>query len=291
MPRGLANGKERDPRNFTLEEWQHAKRTGKDPRAIKGAIQDAWAISDSGGAFAHALQERGFKIARGDRRGFVAVHYDGEIYSLPRYAGVKTRQVRDRLGDETALPGVAEVKGRIARDMLATMERFRGEQDSQSETRRRDHERCRMALVQRQRAERQFLKDSIEKRRAEESRTRQARFRKGLKGLWDRLRGEHKRIREQNEREAQSARIRDRMQADRLIFAHLEQRRAFQRASLLLKQRQRGQKRAIEKDMSRFAEMRKAALQAKRDEISRPRKRQKERKATRGRGPERELDM
>ncbi|MCG8441140.1 MAG: relaxase/mobilization nuclease domain-containing protein, partial [Caulobacterales bacterium] len=31
MPRGLANAKERDPADFTLAEWQHAKRHGRDP--------------------------------------------------------------------------------------------------------------------------------------------------------------------------------------------------------------------------------------------------------------------
>ena len=32
MPRGLVNSKERDPRNFTLEEWQQAKRAGRHPK-------------------------------------------------------------------------------------------------------------------------------------------------------------------------------------------------------------------------------------------------------------------
>lgn len=41
MPKGLIKSEERDPTNFTLDEWQHAKRIGKDPRAIKTAIQDA----------------------------------------------------------------------------------------------------------------------------------------------------------------------------------------------------------------------------------------------------------
>ena len=102
MPRGLAASEDRDPRNFTLAEWQQAKRTGRDPRAIKTAIQDAWAISDSGAAFAHALEERGFRLARGDRRGFVAVDHTGEIYSIPKWADVKTKDVRARLGDEQA---------------------------------------------------------------------------------------------------------------------------------------------------------------------------------------------
>ena len=47
MPEGLADSSKRDPKNFTLEEWQQAKRVRKDARTIKTAFQDAWAISDS----------------------------------------------------------------------------------------------------------------------------------------------------------------------------------------------------------------------------------------------------
>ncbi|MGH8547172.1 MAG: relaxase/mobilization nuclease domain-containing protein [Methylococcales bacterium] len=44
MPRGFSDSKETDPRNFTLAEWQQARRAGKDPRAVKAAFQDSWAI-------------------------------------------------------------------------------------------------------------------------------------------------------------------------------------------------------------------------------------------------------
>ncbi len=69
MPRGLVNSKERNPLNFTMAEWQQAKRTQRDPRAIKETFQDCWAISDSRKAFASALEERGYYLAKGDRRG------------------------------------------------------------------------------------------------------------------------------------------------------------------------------------------------------------------------------
>ncbi|WP_207209834.1 hypothetical protein [Tropicimonas sp. IMCC6043] len=56
---------------------------------------------------------------------------------------------------------------------------------------------------------------------------RQASFRKGLQGLWDRVRGEHRKIREQNELEAWQALQRDRTQTDGMIFQHLDQRRTL----------------------------------------------------------------
>jgi hypothetical protein len=38
----------------------------------------------------------------------------GEVYSLPRMAGVKTKDVRARLGDGADLPSVEEVKAQWA---------------------------------------------------------------------------------------------------------------------------------------------------------------------------------
>ncbi len=97
MPRGLVNSEERNPLNFTQAEWQQAKRVKQDPRAIKAAFQDCWAISDSRAAFAQALEERGYYLAKGDRRGFVAVDWRGEKYAVSRWVGIKAKDVTARL--------------------------------------------------------------------------------------------------------------------------------------------------------------------------------------------------
>lgn len=88
MPRGLVNSKERNPLNFTQAEWQQAKRIKQDPRAIKEAFQDCWAISDSRTAFTNALEERGYYLAKGDRRGFIAVDWRGEVYAISRWVTI-----------------------------------------------------------------------------------------------------------------------------------------------------------------------------------------------------------
>lgn len=94
VPRGLVDSKECNPKNFTLAEWQQAKRVEKDPREVKTAIQDAWAISDSKAAFEHALEERGCMLARGDKGRFVAVDMHGEVYGITQQIkGVKVKQV------------------------------------------------------------------------------------------------------------------------------------------------------------------------------------------------------
>ena len=248
MPEGLADRSRCDPRNFTLEEWQQAKRAGKDASAIKTAFQDAWAISDTGTAFIRAMHERGYVVARGDRRGFVAVDVHGEVYAIRSYAGVKTKAVRARLGDENALPDVDEARAQIAGDMLPAFARFRDALDTQANVREAEFEkRCR-ALVASQRAERQRLCGKQDRRHAEENRIRQARFRTGLKGLWDFLRGEHKRIRQQNEHEAQDALARDRAERDRLVFRHLQQRRQLEFVKLHARLRLAKDRRVLERE-------------------------------------------
>ena len=238
MPAGLADRSLRDPRNFTLEEWQQARRAGKDARAIKTALQDAWAIktalqdawaiSDSKAAFAHALEERGYWIARGDSGRFVAVDFQGEIYSIRQWTGIRTKQIRQRLGDESEYPGVAEVKEKITNVMLARLDGFSRELEAQEQELAAGFEQRRAALVRRQRAERQTLADRVRQRRIAEAVERQGRFRKGLAGIWDFLRGEHARIRERNEQEAEAAAIRDRTEQDTLAFLQLKERRTLE---------------------------------------------------------------
>jgi Ti-type conjugative transfer relaxase TraA len=87
---------------------------GKNAAQIKAEIQEAWAQSDTRVAFEHALAERGYLLARGDRRDFVVVDVYGEVYSLPRMVGVKTKDVRARLGDGSDLPSVEDVKAQWA---------------------------------------------------------------------------------------------------------------------------------------------------------------------------------
>ena len=62
-------------------------------------------------------------------------------------------------------------------------------------------------------------------RRGEELLQRQARFRKGFSGLWDRLTGRHKALVVQNRLETERAALRDRREKDDLIFKQLAQRR------------------------------------------------------------------
>lgn len=86
------DSKTRDPRNFTLAEWQQAKRAGLDANALRGMVQDCWAVSDNREAFAKALEERGLYLTKGDRRGHVVVTYDGEVFALTRMTDRKAKR-------------------------------------------------------------------------------------------------------------------------------------------------------------------------------------------------------
>ena len=115
MPAGLQKREERSPLNYTHAEYQQAQRIGKNAGQIKAEIQEAWHMSDNRLSLENALAERGYFLARGDRRGFVVIDMQGEIYSLPKQAGVKTKDVRTRLGDEKELPSVADIQELLAK--------------------------------------------------------------------------------------------------------------------------------------------------------------------------------
>lgn len=225
MPRGLAVSGERDPRNFSLAEWQQAKRIGKDPREIKTAFQDAWAISDSKTALEHALKERGYWLCRGDKRGYVAIDVHGEPHSIAKRVGIKTKAVRERIGDMEALPSVADTKREIAQAMQTKMDEFQREVANKEEREAKENEAKRTALKERQRGQREAVREAARLRQQAEKRERLLRLRGGLMGLWDRLRGAHKRTLERNAQKAEAAKIRDSNKRDQVTAAQLAQRR------------------------------------------------------------------
>ena len=228
MPRGLMNSREADPRNFTLAEWHQAKRLGRDARDLKAMMQECWAASDSHAAFAQALKARGFTLAKGDRRGHIALSPEGEVFSVARMVGKKAKDVRARLGDPERLPDVSAAKAQLAKDLSATFKRHMREADEQKRRDLAPLESRRQAMVQAQQQERARLKASQQERWTAEIAERQSRFRSGARGIWDRLSGKHAEIRKENERDAYSALARDRAQRQSLIDAQMQDRQALQ---------------------------------------------------------------
>lgn len=230
MPRGLVNSEERNPLNFTREEWQQAKRIERDPRSIKTIFQDCWAVSDSGKAFAQAMEARGYYLARGDRRSFVAIDHLGEVYAIARWADVKTKEVNARLGDPEAYPSVDEVKARLVEQIDAKLQRFAFEARSEFDQARLGLHEQKRKLVSWQRHERQIQLELQAVRHVEETRIRYERFSKGLlKGIWDRITGRYSAIRRQNEVELSASVQRDLAERQMLIDRQLQERRTLHR--------------------------------------------------------------
>lgn len=255
MPPGLTKSAERDPRNFSLAEWQQCKRMGKDARDVKTAIQDAWAISDNAATFAHALRERGFVLAKGDRRGHVAITLEGEVLSIARYADKKAKDVRARLGDNAELPSVDEARVQIAKDMRGAFARHTQEAKAQQEQERQQHEARRTALTAQHREERRRLEEGQKNRWEQEARQRSERINSGLRGLWQRMTGQRATIQQQNEREAHAALLRDREQRDRLVFQQMEDRRALQADIRAAREQHLATLREVASDQKRYHAM------------------------------------
>jgi len=229
MPRGLEDRRLRDPLTFSREEWQQAQRVGLDAKELKAVFKTVWQSSDNRAAFEQALKERGFWLAKGNRRGFVAVDYRGEVYAVARYSGVKAKDVVAKLGDPQELRSVEQVKADIAGDMSAKLQEFikQAERDAARRSLQIDFRKAEM--VGRHLEERRQLTEAHEKRWQAETRKRSERLPKGVSGIWHRLTGKYARVKEQNEREALDALHRDRAEKDAMILRQIEERQAIQR--------------------------------------------------------------
>ncbi|MEP5730854.1 MAG: AAA family ATPase [Sulfitobacter sp.] len=245
MPDGFKNPKDCDPLNYSREEAGQAKRHKRAPKALKAMFRQCWETSDSRAAFEAALSEQGFLLARGDRRGFVAVDADGEIYSLSRWCGVKPKDMRVRLGSEMNLPSVDDLSAHLSD--LSTQP---------TDPRNAVFEARRAKLVARQRTERDALLKAQEKQRIRDIKARQARLPKGLRGLLARATGQYQTMLRRLEDEARVAEQRDRNAQQALVTKHLAQRQALTRdaewrglsAAILSKGRLDLRQRLLQKD-------------------------------------------
>lgn len=209
MPRGFVRHQDSDPRNYSLAEWQQAKRAKHSPEDLKAMFQDAWAMTDSKAAFGHALQEHGFILARGDRRGYVAVDHRGEVYAIAKWVGIKTKQVRDRLGDHSELPNVQDAHTQAARRVTDRLQELRSEEKERSDQILQDLEDRRARQAKEHAVQQKRLREAQTEKRQANERMRKARLRKGWRGLIDYITGKRKQIEAENQEAALLARERD----------------------------------------------------------------------------------
>ena len=234
MPRGLVDFADRDPLNYSQAEAQQAERVNRDTRALKAMFQKCWAGSDSRTAFAHALKEQGLVLARGNRRGFVAVDAAGEVYAVARWVGVKTKEVRARLGDLDGLPNVEEAIAILSRSFDVQDFEFQQRAAAQDERRKEILEQKRHSLVAEQRGERKTLRDMQQTRQVLEGTVRAASLPTGLKATWAKMTGVYQRLSADNETQINEAMQRDRREQQDLIQRHLKARHALKHKFELL---------------------------------------------------------
>ena len=252
MPRGMANHAERNPTNFTLAEWQQAKRQGVDPRWLKQTLQDCWAASDNARSFGRSLEEHGFFLAKGDKRSFVVIDHSGEVQSLPRALGLKTKDVAARLGDGNDLPGVDETKKQIGERMTPAIRRHVEEARAQFQKRSGTLGHYKMQMTHLHRDARGTLEKRLAGEWEAETVERAARLPKGIRGLWHRITGKYQEVRALNELEAQRTRDRHAAERQKLIEKQLEQRAVLQEKFKELRERQAAQLLDLRRDVGRY---------------------------------------
>jgi hypothetical protein len=261
MPKGIVDQAMRNPLSFTRAEWQQAKRAMADPRLVKAMFKQAWQASDNAQTLTRALEERGFFLAQGDRRGVVALDYQGEVYALARWSGVKAKDVKARLPDADKLPTVQERRAEIGRAMVDHLQGYADEINRAYSRKQPTVEFKRTQAVERHRAERKALDDMQARRWEQETAARAARLPKGIGGLWSRITGKYSKIRTQNELEAWQCYTRDQAERDNLVARQLDERQQLQRVIKQMRDKRGAEIAALRTEMSAYLMMERGQME------------------------------
>jgi hypothetical protein len=115
------DGVERPDRTPSRAELRQEERTGITGKRVKEEVTAAFRASDGPEAFRAALQERGYTLARGDRRYYVILDEKGGIHSLVRRIdGMKAAELREFMAalNPESVPNIEQ-----AREIIAERER------------------------------------------------------------------------------------------------------------------------------------------------------------------------
>ena len=228
LPNGFKDKAKTNPLNFTRAEWQQAARIDRKASDIKRELQESWAVSDSKKSFENALRESGYSLARGDRRGYVAIDIHGEVYSLSKQLGIKAKALEETLGKAENLPCVSETKDKISNQLSGLFTRYNNELKAQHKNDKQPLHNQKQEMTEKHRADRAQLEVFQQKQWQAEELRRAERIRKGFKGFLDKLNGRYWKTRKQNERETWQANLRDLKQREELIHEQLNERQNLQ---------------------------------------------------------------
>ncbi|MGH1457224.1 MAG: relaxase/mobilization nuclease domain-containing protein [Alphaproteobacteria bacterium] len=255
IPKGFLDKAYANPLNFTRQEWEQAKRAQEGPRLLKALFKNSWETSDNQAAYKNALREHGFWLARGDRRGYVAIDYKGEIYSLSRWSEVKTKELKQKLGNPKDLPSIEEVQDQIAQKMTPQIEQYIADTKSNIEKDRHPLQQAIKSLKERHRNERQALSSQQTERWTQEEKQRYERLPRGVAGFWHRITGKYQKVRRLNELETIRCERRDRNEKQTFIENQLEQRNKLQTHVQTKRENYHDRLRELRKDISLYRDM------------------------------------
>lgn len=288
LPKGFLHKTMRDPENFTLAEYQQAKRLSEDPKALKAMFQECWAASDNKQSFMQALEDRGFYLAAGDQRGFVAVDVQGEVYSLSRWVSVRSKELQSRLGDSASLPSVSATKADLASRMTKTLEAHQKTIRQQIQNEAAPLLKERLAMQQRHREERERMKLFHDKRHAQETKNRSERMSKGMKAVWHWITGKYQKMREENERQLQKSKERDSAEKRLMIDTQIKERQRLQTALLEIRQQHQANRTALREYVAYYMRLGREAQNRPKMEFQKAEGRTRSQSQDKGRG--REMD-
>ncbi len=261
LPKGLERKQDRDPFQVSVEEWQTMKRKEIDPREIKQLSQDAWRSSDNLSSFKLALEERNLFLARGDKRGFVVLDHQHNVYSLSRVGGIKTKDLKSRLGLPDQIDGIEKVSRYIRQSLT---QEVRGRIDTMKARHKSEFqplEDKKMQLVFRQQAERRELSDEQRVKRHLLIQSGRDKFRRGVRGIFDRVSGRHKRLTLINQKKGALLEKRQMENREKLIFRQNLERTELQKSIIALRHQQRQERTLLAKRIYEYRQS--EALRAK----------------------------
>jgi len=184
--------------------------------------------SDTQSTFAHALLEHGLYLARGDRRGLVAVDAKDEVYTISRWVDIKVKEVRAKLGVGDDLPSVEYTKRKITESASTGTSTARAELEALFQQQIELLESKRTALVANHRTAREALKTKHETRQIVETNTRADKLPSGLKAAWFKLSGLYTALIKSGEIKTRNCLTSDRAEFQKLIETLLLERRIFE---------------------------------------------------------------
>lgn len=176
--------------------------------------------------------------------------FEGEVYSLSRWLGVKKKELKQKLGDYEELPTADQARKFLQSRMQQNTMQLLTEKRAMFKQRKKPVIQELRQLVKTQRKEREELLESQRQRWVEETKTRAGRFAKGMTGIWDAVSGKNAAIRKLNTQEAKAAHKRDRAEMEEMVRRHLEESRELHKTLNFYKTQHREEEWQLKKQIA-----------------------------------------